>query len=166
LALVGIETSAARLYPHAFSGGQRQRIGLARALIMKPQLLVADEPVSALDVSVQKQVLDLLADVQRELGLAILFITHDLRVAASIADRILVLHRGRVVEQGSTSSILQAPQSDYARSLLAAIPGLDWEFERSGLRPPDTASSSPPASAEIPCSSPIPIATETTRPAP
>lgn len=166
LALVGIEASAARLYPHAFSGGQRQRIGLARALIMKPQLLVADEPVSALDVSVQKQVLELLVALQRELGLAILFITHDLRVAASIADRIVVLHRGRVVERGPTSAILEAPQSDYARSLLAAIPGLGWELERSGLRNADTASSSSPASAEVLCSSPIPIATEIIRPAP
>jgi peptide/nickel transport system ATP-binding protein len=141
LALVGLDASAAKRYPHAFSGGQRQRIGLARALILKPDLLVADEPVSALDVSVQEQVLALLADIRREFGLAILFITHDLRVAASVADRVAVMHRGRIVEQGPIASILDAPQSDYAKSLLAAMPGLEWERERSGLATPDSIAS-------------------------
>jgi len=141
LALVGLDASVTRRYPHAFSGGQRQRIGLARALILKPDLLVADEPVSALDVSVQRQVLALLADIRRELGLAILFITHDLRVAASIADRVAVMHRGRIVEQGPIGSILDAPQSDYTQSLLAAMPGLEWERERSGLATPDSIAS-------------------------
>ena len=141
LALVGLDASVTRRYPHAFSGGQRQRIGLARALILKPDLLVADEPVSALDVSVQRQVLALLADIRRELGLAILFITHDLRVAASIADRVAVMHRGRIVEQGPIGSILDAPQSDYTQSLLAAMPGLEWERERSGLATSDSIAS-------------------------
>jgi peptide/nickel transport system ATP-binding protein len=136
LALVGLDASAANRYPHAFSGGQRQRIGLARALILKPDLLVADEPVSALDVSVQKQVLALLADIRSDFGLAILFITHDLRVAASVADRVAVMHRGRIVEQGPIRSILDRPVSAYTQSLLAAMPGLEWERERSGLAAP------------------------------
>jgi peptide/nickel transport system ATP-binding protein len=131
LSLVGLDASAAKRYPHAFSGGQRQRIGLARALILKPDLLIADEPVSALDVSVQQQVLALLADIRREFGLAILFITHDLRVAATVADRIAVMQHGRIVEQGPTATILSAPSSDYAQALLSAIPGLDWERGRS-----------------------------------
>lgn len=133
LSLVGLDATAAARYPHAFSGGQRQRIGLARALILKPDLLIADEPVSALDVSVQQQVLALLADIRRDLGLAILFITHDLRVAATVADRIAVMQHGRIIEQGPTKAILTAPASDYARTLLAAIPGLDWERSRSTI---------------------------------
>jgi peptide/nickel transport system ATP-binding protein len=150
LELVGLDASAARLYPHAFSGGQRQRIGLARALIMQPQLLIADEPVSALDVSVQKQVLELLAEVRHKLGLAILFITHDLRVASSIADRIVVMHGGRIVEEGSSGSVLQAPKSNYTRSLVAAIPGLSWERERSRLTNPNISPSTR-TSVEAPC---------------
>jgi peptide/nickel transport system ATP-binding protein len=123
LARVGLDASAAKRKPHAFSGGQRQRIGLARALMLQPKLLIADEPVSALDVSVQAQVLDLLAELQRDLGLAMLFITHDLRVAAKIADRIAVMQRGRIVEEAATADLLREPQSTYARALLAAIPG-------------------------------------------
>ncbi|MCM2475009.1 ABC transporter ATP-binding protein [Rhizobium sp. CG5] len=123
LARVGLDASAADRKPHAFSGGQRQRIGLARALMLQPKLLIADEPVSALDVSVQAQVLDLLAELQRDLGLAMLFITHDLRVAANVADRIAVMQHGRIVEEGAAADILHQPQSAYARALLAAIPG-------------------------------------------
>lgn len=120
---VGLDPSSADRKPHAFSGGQRQRIGLARALMLGPRLLVADEPVSALDVSIQAQVLDLLAELQRGLGLAMLFITHDLRVAARVADRIAVMHQGLIVEQAPTADLLLAPQSAYARVLIAAIPG-------------------------------------------
>ncbi|NTI78721.1 dipeptide ABC transporter ATP-binding protein [Rhizobium rhizogenes] len=123
LARVGLDTSAADRKPHAFSGGQRQRIGLARALMLQPKLLIADEPVSALDVSVQAQVLELLAELQRDLALAMLFITHDLRVAAKVADRIAVMQRGRIVEEAATAELLRRPQSTYARALLAAIPG-------------------------------------------
>lgn len=123
LARVGLDASAADRKPHAFSGGQRQRIGLARALMQQPKLLIADEPVSALDVSVQAQVLDLLAELQRDLGLAMVFITHDLRVAAKVANRIAVMQHGMIIEEGATADLLHRPRSTYARALLAAIPG-------------------------------------------
>ncbi|NEI68795.1 dipeptide ABC transporter ATP-binding protein [Rhizobium lusitanum] len=126
---VGLDPSSADRKPHAFSGGQRQRIGLARALMPKPRLLVADEPVSALDVSVQAQVLDLLAELQRDLGLAMVFITHDLRVAARVADRIAVMQHGLIVEEAATADLLLAPQSVYARALVAAVPGRNREME-------------------------------------
>ncbi len=120
---VGINPDAANRKPHAFSGGQRQRIALARALMLQPRLLVADEPVSALDVSVQAQVLTLLSELQRDLGLSMLFITHDLRVAASISDTIAVLQGGKVVEVAPAGKIIGDPKSAYARKLIAAIPG-------------------------------------------
>lgn len=120
---VGIDARAADRKPHAFSGGQRQRIALARALMLRPKLLVADEPVSALDVSVQAQVLTLLTELQKDFGLSMLFITHDLRVAASIADRIAVMQRGQIVEAASADALIRAPKSDYARALIAAVPG-------------------------------------------
>jgi peptide/nickel transport system ATP-binding protein len=125
LELVGLTKAAFKRRPAAFSGGQRQRIGIARALAMNPQILIADESVSALDVSVQAQILDLLADLQAQLGLAILFITHDLRVAAQMGDRIAVMHKGEVVETGPAAQVLTAPTHPYTQSLLAAVPGRD-----------------------------------------
>lgn len=123
LTRVGLDLSAAARKPHAFSGGQRQRIGIARALMLRPRLLIADEPVSALDVSVQAQVLEMLAELQRDFGLAMLFVTHDLRVAARVADRIAVMRHGSIVEDASTADLLRTPRSAYARALIAAIPG-------------------------------------------
>jgi peptide/nickel transport system ATP-binding protein len=126
LSLVGLKPEAADRYPHEFSGGQRQRIGIARALAVKPNLIVADEPVSALDVSVQKQVLDLLNDLRRSFGLSMLFITHDLRVAATVCEDIVIMQRGVIVERGPTARIFAQPQHPYTKSLLDAVPGKDW----------------------------------------
>ncbi|MGJ4996171.1 ABC transporter ATP-binding protein [Bradyrhizobium sp. HKCCYLS3077] len=124
--LVGLDPSAADRFPHEFSGGQRQRIGLARALALKPAVLVADEPVSALDVSVQAQVLKLLTGLRERLGLSIVFITHDLRVAAQICDLVAVMKDGVVVEHGLTRDVFGHPQHPYTQALLEAIPGGDF----------------------------------------
>ncbi|WP_172294769.1 ABC transporter ATP-binding protein [Pseudoruegeria sp. HB172150] len=127
LAAVGLEPSAADRFPHEFSGGQRQRICIARALALEPQLLIADESVSALDVSVQAQILDLLADMQKRHQFGMLFITHDLRVASRICDRIAVMRQGKIVEEGEPARLFVDPQQDYTKELLAAVPGRDWQ---------------------------------------
>ena len=119
---VKLPREALQRYPSQFSGGQRQRLAIARALACKPQVLVADEAVSALDVSVQAQILKLLREVQAELGLGLIFITHDLRVAAQLCDRVIVMHQGRIVEQGPTAALYANPQQDYTRTLFAAAP--------------------------------------------
>ncbi len=120
---VGLHADDVKKYPHQFSGGQRQRIGIARALVLEPEVVVCDEPVSALDVSVQAQILLLLKTLQTEMNLSYVFITHDLRVVRHVADEIVVMNKGKIVEQGDVDTIYQTPQQDYTRDLLKAIPG-------------------------------------------
>jgi peptide/nickel transport system ATP-binding protein len=131
--LVDLEPEALTRYPHQFSGGQRQRICIARALAMEPEVLIADEAVSALDVSVQAQVLELIDDVRRRFNLAVLFITHDLRVAAQVCDRVAVMQNGEVVEEGAAAEIFRAPKHPYTRALFDAAPGKEFEFGKFEL---------------------------------
>jgi peptide/nickel transport system ATP-binding protein len=129
LGLVGLDEAAMRRYPHQFSGGQRQRLAIARALAMQPNVVIADEPVSALDVTIQDQVLALFEKVRDELGLALVFITHDLRVAARMCDRIAVLRWGSVVELQSTNDLFDHPQNNYTKALIDAVPGPRWDTQ-------------------------------------
>ncbi len=127
---VGLARDWYERYPHQFSGGQRQRIGIARALILNPEVVVCDEPVSALDVSIQAQVLNLLLDLQEELNLTYVFISHDLGVVEHISDRIIVMYFGDIVEQNSVDEILENPQHEYTKKLLGAVPHLQKAMER------------------------------------
>jgi oligopeptide/dipeptide ABC transporter ATP-binding protein len=147
LAEVGLPAEATRRFPHEFSGGQRQRIGIARALATRPELLVADEPVSALDVSVRAQIVNLLAELQRRHGLAMLFVAHDLALVEQVADRIAVLYLGQVVEEGSRKAVLALPLHPYTAALLSAVPVPDPGRERRRLplrgEPPSPAAPPP-----------------------
>jgi len=135
LAAVGLAAADLQKYPHEFSGGQRQRIAIARALITRPRLIVADEPVSALDVSVQAQVLNLMQDLQDQFGVTYLFISHDLAVVDLVCDEVIVLHQGLVVEQGHPDQLFSHPQHPYTQRLLAAVPGQNPAF-RNALEHP------------------------------
>ncbi|MEM1356436.1 MAG: ATP-binding cassette domain-containing protein [Planctomycetota bacterium] len=131
---VGLEPAHMSRYPHAFSGGQRQRIGIARALILRPSLVVADEAVSALDVSVQTQVLELLKELQQEMGLTYIFVSHDLSVVRHVCDRVAVMYRGRIVELGDAEQVFSHPQHEYTKVLLSAIPYPDPDRRMKPMR--------------------------------
>jgi oligopeptide transport system ATP-binding protein len=136
---VGLASEHYNRFPHEFSGGQRQRIGIARALALKPKLVVCDEPVSALDVSIQAQIVNLLDDLQDELGLAYLFVAHDIGVVRHISDRIAVMHDGKIVEQGTADQVCEHPKDDYTKKLLAAVPIPDPRESRERRQPTGSA---------------------------
>jgi peptide/nickel transport system ATP-binding protein len=145
LEIVGLDPSAFSRLPHEFSGGQRQRIGIARALSVDPSIIIADEAVSALDVSTQTQIIKLFEDLQDRFGIAIIFITHDLRLARKIADKVIVMQSGKIVEQGKVKDVLEHPQHPYTKELLASVPGLTW------LESPPDACRSPQADGGLAC---------------
>jgi oligopeptide/dipeptide ABC transporter ATP-binding protein len=136
LDIVGLPAEAGSRYPHEFSGGQRQRIGIARALAVNPSFLVCDEPVSALDVSIQAQIINLLEDIQQRLSLSYLFVAHDLSVVRHIANRIIVMYQGKVMEEAPTEELFASPLHPYTKALFSAIPTLDPGCRRRGLLPP------------------------------
>jgi peptide/nickel transport system ATP-binding protein len=149
LAAVGLSPDAAHRYPHQFSGGQRQRISIARALAPRPAILVADEPVSALDVSVRSQVLNLIADLVEELSLTLVFVSHDLSVVRHVCDRVAVLHQGQVVESGRTDEVYDHPRHPYTQRLVAAVPTLAKAL--AGIGPGSGADlEAPGAAADLP----------------
>ena len=131
---VGLSPDVLNRYPHQFSGGQRQRIGLARALAVNPEVIICDECTSALDVSVQAQILNLLKELQEELGLSYLFITHDLSVVSYLADRVAVMYLGRIVEEGAAADVLETPKHPYTKALMAAAPRVEADGKRTVLR--------------------------------
>jgi oligopeptide/dipeptide ABC transporter ATP-binding protein len=170
---VGLDPSYMRRYPHEFSGGQRQRIGLARTLSLSPRLIIADEPVSALDVSVQAQVLNLLQELKEQLGLTLLFIAHDLSVVEHASDRVAVMYVGKIVEMAETEELLGHPLHPYTEALLSAIPSADPDIQTDRIRlqgevpspanPPSGCIFHPRCSyAKAVCSQEVPVSTEVT----
>ncbi|HET6372339.1 MAG TPA: oligopeptide/dipeptide ABC transporter ATP-binding protein [Candidatus Polarisedimenticolia bacterium] len=168
LGTVGLDGSAMRKYPHEFSGGQRQRIGIARALALKPKLIVADEPISSLDVSIQAQILNLLVDLQSRFSMAYLFIAHDLRIVEHITDAVAVMYLGQIVEYAPTARLFAAPAHPYTQALLAAIPTIDPKTRRHRVTVPGDMPSPahPPAGCRFHTRCPLVIEACKTEPPP